>query len=124
MLKTLLTIIMASFVGLAMAQDSTSAIGDDTANAEQGKEKADAPPADAKAKAAKEVVLPPGFKAKKRGNHTLYCIRGKATGTRFPTEDCYDEPGLRDYLLKREASNREFEQNRAICSNPTICAPQ
>jgi hypothetical protein len=115
---------MASFVGLAMAQDSTSAIGDDTANAEQAKEKADAPPAEAKAKAAKEVVLPPGFKAKKRGNHTLYCIRGKATGTRFPTEDCYDEPGLRDYLLKREASNREFEQNRAICSNPLICAPQ
>ncbi|MDP9199266.1 MAG: hypothetical protein M3O07_08655 [Pseudomonadota bacterium] len=121
MLKTLLTIIVASFVGLAMAQDSTSAIGDDTASSKQGKEKADAPPAEAKDKAAKEVVLPPGFKAKKRGNHTLYCIRGKATGTRFPTESCYDEPGLRDYILKREASNREFEQNRAICSNPATC---
>jgi hypothetical protein len=63
MLKTLLTIIMASYVGHAMAQDSTSAIGDDTANAEQGKEKADAPPADAKAKAAKEVVLPQHWKS-------------------------------------------------------------
>ena len=123
MLKTLLTIIMASFVGLALAQDSTNAISDDTASSEQGKEKAEAPPAEAEAKPreAKEMVLPAGFKARKRGNLTLYCIRGKATGTRFPTEDCYDEPGLRDYILKREASNREFEQNRAICSNPATC---
>lgn len=125
MLKPLLTIVLALFVGLAMAEDSASAIGDETANADQGKEKSEAAPADAKKdKRAKELVLPPGFKARKRGDLTLYCIRGKATGTRFPTEDCYDEPGLRDYILKREASNREFEQNRAICSNPTMCAPQ
>ena len=113
---------MALFVGLALAQ-ATSAIGDETANADQGNEKSKAVPADAKRKAAKEMVLPPGFKARKRGNLTLYCIRGKATGTRFPTEDCYDEPGLRDYILKREASNREFEQRRAICSNASVCAP-
>jgi hypothetical protein len=126
MLKSMLTIVMALFVGLAMAQDSASAIGDETAKVDQGNEKAEAAPAeaDAKGKEAKEMVLPPGFKARKRGNLTLYCIRGKATGTRFPTESCYDEPGLRDYLLKREASNREFEQNRAICSNPAMCAPQ
>jgi hypothetical protein len=124
MLKTLMTILLATFVGRATAQDSASAIGNETANADQAKEKAEAPPAEARDKAAEEVVLPPGFKARKRGNLTLYCIRGKATGTRFPTEDCYDEPGLRDYLLKREASNREFEQNRAICSNPLMCAPQ
>lgn len=124
MLKTLLTIVMAMFVGAALAQDSASAIGDETANADQGNEKAEAAPPDPRGKEAKEVVLPPGFKARTRGNLTLYCIRGKATGTRFPTESCYDEPGLRDYILKREASNREFEQNRAICSNPTVCAPQ
>lgn len=123
MLRSMLTIVMALFVGVAMAQDSTSAIGDETANADQGNEKAEAAPADAEGKGAKEVVLPPGFKAKKRGNLTLYCIRGKATGTRFPTESCYDEPGLRDYILKREATNREFDQNRAVCSNTAICAP-
>jgi hypothetical protein len=124
MLKSTATIVMALFVGLAMAQDSASAIGDETAKADQGNEKSEAAPADARGKEAKEVVLPPGFKARKRGNLTLYCIRGKATGTRFPTESCYDEPGLRDYILKREASNREFDQNRAICSNPAVCAPQ
>lgn len=127
MLKPVVTIVIALFVGVALAQDPASAIGDETAKADQGKEKSEAAPADAKdkgkGKEAREVVLPPGFKARKRGNLTLYCIRGKATGTRFPTEDCYDEPGLRDYILKREASNREFEQNRAICSNPAMCAP-
>lgn len=124
MLKPILTIVMALFAGVALAQDSASAIGNETANADQGNEKSEAAPADAKGNGAKEVVLPPGFKARKRGNLTLYCIRGKATGTRFPTESCYDEPGLRDYILKREASNREFDQNRAICSNPAVCAPQ
>jgi hypothetical protein len=123
MLKPVLTIVMTLFVGLALAEDSTCAIGDETASADQGKEKAEAPPAEAEAKPreAQEMVLPAGFKARKRGKLTLYCIRGKATGTRFPTESCYDEPGLRDYILKREASNREFEQNRAICSNPATC---
>ncbi|MEX2151167.1 MAG: hypothetical protein WD793_13230 [Steroidobacteraceae bacterium] len=123
MLKSISTIVMTLFVGLAMA-DSTSAIGDETANADQGNEKSETAPVEAKGKGAKEVILPAGFKARKRGNLTLYCIRGKATGTRFPTESCYDEPGLRDYILKREASNREFDQNRAICSNPAMCAPQ
>lgn len=121
MLKSMATILMALFAGLALAQDSASAIGDETAKADQDNEKSEAAPADAKE--AKELILPAGFKARKRGNLTLYCIRGKATGTRFPTESCYDEPGLRDYILKREASNREFDQNRAICSNPAVCAP-
>jgi hypothetical protein len=123
MLKLIWTMIMTLVAGLALAQESTSAIGDETATADQGDEKAESA-APVKTREPQEMVLPPGFKARKRGDITLYCIRGKATGTRFPTESCYDEPGLRDYILKREASNREFDQNRAICSNPAVCAPQ
>ena len=115
----------ALIAGVALAQEPSSAIGDDTKTAEQGTDKAESKPVTAAAAADKdEMVLPAGFKKKKRGDLMLYCIKGKATGTRFPTENCYDEAGLKDYILKREASNREFDQNRAICSNPSICAPQ
>ena len=122
----LISILAAALLaGAALAQEPAGAIGDDTKTAEQGTDKAEAQPV-ARAAAANEddVVLPAGFKRKKRGDLVLYCIKGKATGTRFPTENCYDKAGLADYILKREASNREFDQNRAICSNPTICAPQ
>jgi len=71
-----------------------------------------------------EFKPPPGYKAKKRGDVTLYCTRGKATGTRFQTESCYDEAQLRDYLLAREQYNRDFDRTRAICANPAMCAPE
>ena len=125
MLKLISFFAAALLAGTALAQEPSSAIGDDTKTAEQGTDKAESKPA-ATAAAADEdnVEIPAGFKKKKRGDLVLYCIKGKATGTRFPTEDCYDKAGLADYILKREASNRDFERSRAICSNPSICAPQ
>ena len=125
MFKSIAIFAAVLVAGAALAQEPSSAIGDDTRTAEQGTDKAESKPvATAAAAREDEVALPAGFKKKKRGDLILYCIKGKATGTRFPTESCYDEAGLKDYLLKREASNREFERNRAICSNPAICAPQ
>lgn len=103
-----------------LAQQSSSAIGDEAKTSDQAKDRADQETV-ADARKPDELVVPPGFKVKKRGDLTLYCIKGKATGTRFPTESCYDEAGLHDYILKREASNREFEQHRAVCSNPATC---
>jgi len=123
MRRPILAALMALLAGAALAQEFSSAVDDDSTNSDQAKDQAE-PEAVASAKEPEEVELPPGFKAKKRGDITLYCIKGKATGTRFQTESCYDEAGLRDYILKREQSNREFEQHRAICSNPSVCAPQ
>lgn len=123
MRSMILAALMMLLTGPALAQESSSGIGDETKSSDQAKDKAEAETV-ASAKEADELVIPPGFKAKKRGEITLYCIKGKATGTRFATESCYDEAGLRDYILKREQSNREFDQNRMICSNPAICAPE
>lgn len=120
MRKVMLAVLAVVLASGALAQQSASATSDDTRNSDQAKEKAEA----ADAKDPDEFVLPPGFKAKKRGDITLYCTKGKATGTRFQTESCYDEAQLRDYLLAREQNNRDFDRSRAICSNPSICAPQ
>lgn len=123
MLKLKTAFVLALLAGAALAQEPSAAIGDETTNAAQGKDKAESRTvAAAETKASDEVVVPPGFKKKKRGEHIVYCIKGKATGTRFPSESCYDEAGLAEYILKREAGNRAFEQNRAICSNPATCA--
>jgi len=123
MLKLVMKVVIAGFALAALAQAPAGAIGDDTKAAEQGTDKAQPKRvlAGTRDPDDEEVVIPAGFKKKKRGDLVLYCIKGKATGTRFPTESCYDKAGLADYILKREASNREFDQNRQICSNPAIC---
>ena len=123
MRKLVLAALAMLLTSVALAQESKSANGDETKNSDQAKDKAEAASV-ADAKDPDEFVLPPGFKAKKRGDVTLYCTRGKATGTRFQTESCYDEAQLRDYLLAREQNNRDFDRTRAICSNPAVCAPQ
>lgn len=69
----------------------------------------------------KEFKPPPGFKTKKHGKHVLYCIRDSTVGTRFKTEKCYNEEQMKAYLLAREQNNRDFDQRRAICSNPQAC---
>lgn len=122
MLSMMLAVLMMLLAGPALAQESLSDVGDETRSSDQAKDKAEAETV-ASAKEPDEIKPPPGFKVKKRGELTLYCIKGKATGTRFPTESCYDEAGLHDYILNRESSNREFDQRRAICANPAICAP-
>ncbi len=107
----------------AHAWGSDNAIGSETSTADQVQDKAvPKTVAEAEPKDAKQIRLPPGFKVKKRGDITLYCIKGKATGTRFPTEACYDEAQLHDYLLAQEQNNRDFDQRRAVCSNPALCA--
>lgn len=114
---------MMLLAGAALAQESSSAVGDETTGSDQAKDQA-ASETVAAAKESEEIELPPGFKAKRRGDLTLYCIKGQATGTRFQAESCYDEAGLRDYILKRDESNREFDQHRAVCGSAAACAQQ
>ena len=65
-----LTSILAAalIVGVALADEPNSAVGDDTKAAEQGADQAESKPVVAAADANKDSVqLPPGFKKKKRG---------------------------------------------------------
>lgn len=110
---------MSLVAGVALAQES--AIGNETPAADQAKDEAES--ATAAAAKEKEFKPPPGFKTKKRGKITLYCIRDSTVGTRFKTEKCYDEEQMKAYMLAREQNNRDFDQRRAVCSNPAVCAP-
>lgn len=113
MMVAALALLMA---GSALAQEPTSAMAEDTTKTDKAK-------AETVAQAEKpdEVVVPPGFKVKKRGDITVYCTKGRSTGTRFPTETCYDANQLREYLFAREQANRDFNQSRTVCSSAGAC---
>lgn len=119
--KLIWIVVMSVWAGMALGQES--AIGNETpAAADQAKDKAES--TTVAATTEEEFKPPPGFKTKKRGKITLYCIQDSTVGTRFKTEKCYDEERMKAYMLAREQNNRDFDQRRAICSNAGVCAPQ
>jgi hypothetical protein len=50
---------------------------------------------------------PPGFRAKKHGDVTLYCRRETVLGSRFKAEKCYDQAGVEE-ILRAESENKEI----------------
>ena len=90
---------------------------------------ADTPPVEAEpaadaetaAKAEEELKLPPGFKKVKRGKHTLYCKKVTPLGTRFQTDQCFDEPGMRNYILALQETKGDVDRIRQTCSNLCVC---
>jgi hypothetical protein len=120
--STILAVLISFAVSVASAQETASAAADPARTTEPAKVKAESEAA-ATAKNDEEFELPPGFKARKRGDVTVYCIKGLSTGTRFEAESCYDKDQLHDYLLAREQNNADFNRSRAVCSNAAICAP-
>jgi len=42
-------------------------------------------------------------------------------GTRFPVEKCYDEQGIRDYLLAQRENQKQVDQMRRICATQGSC---
>lgn len=101
------------------------------AEPEAGKEQAAAEPepsvgiqiavAEDKKKDAEPLKLPPGFKAKKRGKYTVYCQKDTPMGSRFPSEKCYDERGMRDYIADQRENQKQVDQMRRICGSMEAC---
>jgi hypothetical protein len=106
--------------GMARAQESVTS--SDVPAADKAQDKA-VTTAASKAKVEEAEFEPPaGFRAKKRGKYIVYCIEDSTVGTRFKSEKCYDEAQMKAYLLAREQNNQTFDQHRAVCSNPGLCA--
>lgn len=92
-----------------------------TAMALAGETEQAVPEKKSEAKAAQEIRLPPGFAKVKRGKHVLYCKRDSNVGTRFKSEKCFDEAGMRDYILAQQQNNRDFDRARSTCSSMAAC---
>jgi hypothetical protein len=75
----------------------------------------------AKADADDDFVIPPGFKERKRGKYTVYCRKDPVMGTRFQSERCYDEKGIRDYLLAQRENQENIDRMRRVCSTQGAC---
>lgn len=73
------------------------------------------------AKESKELKLPPGWKQKKRGKFILYCKKEAPMGTRLKSETCYDEDGMRNYILALQEEKANVDRIRSTCSNQCTC---
>ena len=79
-------------------------------------------PVEAAKAAGKEFVPPDGWRPKKRGEFTVYCRKEyNAKGTRFPTETCYDEAGIREMLAAQGEDREKVDQLRRICAGDASC---
>ena len=121
MRSTMLAILLAMLVGAGVAQASDSAIGNETATADQAQDKAETDTAD-EAKEPEEFKVPAGYRAKKRGKKMVYCKKDMESGTRFAQERCFDEAQLRAQELAREQEKATLDQSRLVCGTPETCA--
>jgi hypothetical protein len=108
--------------GFAFSQES--AIADETPASEQATDKVETDSAAKAEEEKREFEPPPGFKTKKRGKFTVYCIQDATIGTRFKTERCYDEAQMREYLLALEIQKRDIDRIRSTCVTAAVCSPQ
>ena len=105
---------------VALAQDSDSAIGNETLTADQAQDKAETATA-AEAKEPEVFTPPPGYNAKKRGKKVVYCKKDMESGTRFASERCYDETQLKALDAAREEEQADFDQARKVCTSQAVC---
>lgn len=63
------------------------------------------------------VFVPPaGYKAKKRGDATVYCKVDTPVGTRFGTEYCYTQSDLERMEASRVNVRQEVDRARRTCT--------
>ena len=61
---------------------------------------------------------PPGFRAQKRRGLTPYCRKEAELGSRFKSEKCYDEAGIKD-LQRAERETEEMMNRISNCAAGT-----
>jgi hypothetical protein len=117
----ILALVFSLFGSAALAGDVDSAIGNETPNAEQSRDKVKSETTDG-AKEPEPFRVPPGYQAKTRGKKVMYCKKSMESGTRFAQERCFSEEQLRAMEAKREEEHATFDQSRKVCANPENCS--
>jgi len=120
-----MTVAMVLCISTAVAHAEEAAINQDAPAAEKANEVVETVPASTEKKVdvkpEQEIRLPPGFAKVKRGKHVLYCKQDSNVGTRFKSQKCFDEAGMRDYFLAQQQNNRDFDRARSTCSSMAAC---
>lgn len=114
-------ILLATFLGLGAGAAYATLMASEPAATESTEARPEATAEATAQKADQELKLPPGFKKVKRGKYTLYCKKETPLGTRFKTDKCFDEAGMRDYILALEQTKGDVDRIRSTCSNYCVC---
>jgi hypothetical protein len=124
MSRVVTAFLVALLAAGALAQEPTVPAGDKTATADQAANAAEKAASAGAQQQTEQFKPPPGFRTKKFGDKVVYCKKEAAIGTRFKTEQCFDENQLKDYLLAQQQQQAEIDRMRAVCATATVCAPQ
>lgn len=108
-----------SLVGLLMLGMALTgtADADDAVKPEPAREASDAEAA----KKEEPFKPPPGFRQRKRGEFVVYCRKETVMGTRFASEKCYDEEGIKAMLVAQQDDRDKVDQMRRICAGDSSC---
>lgn len=120
MRSLMVAVALMTLCGVALAQESDSSIGNETLTADQAQDKAESATA-TDAREPEVFTPPPGYKAKKRGKKVVYCKKSMESGTRFASENCYDEAQLKSMEMARHEDQTRFDQVRKVCPSLEAC---
>jgi hypothetical protein len=115
MTLTMLVLLASMAPSLQPAADAEDQVSNEPPAAQPVAQSAEEASAEA-AEAEEEFRIPPGFRQKKRGKYLVYCRKEKSIGTRFETEKCYDEEGLREMVRAQQEDQTLIDQTRRICA--------
>lgn len=111
MTLTMLVLLAAMAPGLQPAAGAEDEVANEPPAAQPAEPSSEAEPA-----ATEEFRNPPGFRQKKRGKYVVYCRKETSIGSRFETEKCYDEQGLREMVRAQQEDQALIDQTRRICA--------
>jgi hypothetical protein len=66
----------------------------------------------------------PGYRTRKRGDTIVDCRQDSQIGSRLEVEKCYTVVQLLEFERILAEDKQNFDQRRAVCSNPDICSYQ
>lgn len=122
-MRSLMWVVFAMLCStVALGRDSDSAIGNETATADevQAKDPAEAETTDA-AKEPEPFVPPAGYRVRTRGDKVMYCKKSLESGTRFSSERCYTEEQLKAIERDSEQEQANLDQAKKICATVQGC---
>jgi hypothetical protein len=114
-------ILLAAIVALGAGSAYAGLIASEPAETATAEAKPEATAETAARSDDEELKLPPGFRKVQRGKYTLYCKKDTPIGTRFKTEKCLDEDGMRNYILELAETKGDVDRMRSTCSNVCVC---
>jgi hypothetical protein len=76
----------------------------------------------AKKETDEEFKIPPSYRARLRGDETVYCRKEGEAGTRFKKTECYTLAELKYKVESEKAAADDITRRARVCSTASVCS--